>query len=101
MYCAYLCQHVHKYDRHERRRLSDLGPYDHLKRFFRICETHFQRNAFAIKHYVGDKAWDAMMSLCSSEPHPDIQKTFEIIRAGGNKAKGRLSLLEINIIALT
>ncbi|KAG6374675.1 hypothetical protein JVT61DRAFT_4044 [Boletus reticuloceps] len=90
-YCTYLCWDIDKHDQYEpQRRLSSLGPYDHLKRFFRICETHFQRNAFAIKHYVGDRVWDAMMSLYTSDPHPDIQKTFEIIPAGGNKAKAWL-----------
>ena len=90
-YCVHLCRHIHRYDKYEpQQRLCDLGPYDHLKRFFRICETHFQRNAFAIRHYVGKEVWTAMLSLSSSDPHPNIEETFTIIRSGGNKAKGTI-----------
>ncbi|KAF8836644.1 hypothetical protein BDN67DRAFT_983787 [Paxillus ammoniavirescens] len=57
--------------------------------FFCICETHFQRNAFAIKHQLNSdqfsarEVYEAMLSLSSSDPHPNIDKTFKIIRSRG------------------
>ncbi|KAG2127173.1 uncharacterized protein EDB93DRAFT_1270945, partial [Suillus bovinus] len=67
-------------------RLCDLGPYDHLRQFYQLCVAHYKRNVHALHTHVSDKVYAAMLSLATSEPHPDIQKTLDIIRDGGPKA---------------
>jgi hypothetical protein len=89
MYCVQLSQSVTMpcpYEPH--RRLCDLGPYDHLRRFYRLCVAHYKRNVHALRTHVSDKVYAAMLSLATSEQHPDIQKTLSIIRSGGPKASG-------------
>ena len=89
MYCASLCNGNHNQDRYEpRRQLSDLGPYDHLARFYRFCVTHVKRNIFALRTYVSNEVYAAMLSLLSSEEHPNLSHTLTIIRTGGRKANG-------------
>ena len=87
MYCASLCNGNHNQDGYEPcRQLSNLGPYDHLARFYRFCVTHGKRNIFGLKTYVSTEVYAAMLSLLSSEEHPNLDHAFTIIRAGGRKA---------------
>ncbi|KIK75200.1 hypothetical protein PAXRUDRAFT_173493 [Paxillus rubicundulus Ve08.2h10] len=67
--------------------MQELGPYDYLHRFFRLCIVHFQRNIKALGDSVKGKVQAAMYSLASAEHHPDIQQTLDIIRQGGRKQK--------------
>ncbi|KAG2741734.1 hypothetical protein P692DRAFT_201652917, partial [Suillus brevipes Sb2] len=70
--------------------LCDLNPYDHLRRFYRVCITNFKCNVLALYTYVSSEVYSAMLSLASSEPHPDIEKTYAIIHGGGRKARAWL-----------
>lgn len=89
MLCVELCSHNLQYCRYESaRRMCDLNPYDHLRRFFRVCIAHFKRNLQTIARDVDAKVLAAMYSLASSDAHPSIETTFQIIRNGGRKARG-------------
>ena len=68
--------------------LKSLSAYDHLRRFFRICITHFKRNIHAIRKHISSEVRSAMLSLSSTEQHPDIDGAFQTIRRGGPKARG-------------
>lgn len=95
MYCAQLSRSITTPCPYEsQRRLCDLGPYDHLRRFYRLCVAHFKRNVHGLHTHVSDKVYAAMLSLATSEPHPDIEKTLDIIRDGGPKAAGELSSIK-------
>ena len=37
-----------------------------------------------------------MLSIASSDPHPDLDGAFEIIEKGGAKAKGKILLIYSN-----
>jgi hypothetical protein len=69
-------------------RLHDMLPYQHLRRFFRICLVHFKRNIHELRAHITDEVRLAMLSLASTEVHPDIEKAFELIKSGGPKARG-------------
>ncbi|KAG6818704.1 hypothetical protein H0H93_002634 [Arthromyces matolae] len=71
-----------KHDLHEPHRLlSDLSPYDHLRRIFRLCAVHVMRNIKTTK--VSDVVKERMRSLICVE-HPNWNTTLtEIIRDGG------------------
>ncbi|KAG2137941.1 hypothetical protein DEU56DRAFT_736613 [Suillus clintonianus] len=87
MYCVELSRSISTpcaYEPH--RRICDLSPYDHLRRFYRLCVAHFKRNVHALRTHVSDEVYSAMLSLATSEEHPDIQRTLSIIRRGGPKA---------------
>ncbi|KAG2116152.1 hypothetical protein DEU56DRAFT_748432 [Suillus clintonianus] len=91
MFCVELCQNNHAFCSYEQnRRLRDLDPYDHLRRFYRVCITHFKRNVLALRTYVSSEVYSAMLSLASTEAQPDIETTFKTIRAGGRKAQAWL-----------
>ncbi len=88
-YCVYLCRDLPDYCTQEPDRLlRDLDAYDHLKRFYRLCVTHFKRNIHDMRSHVSADIRAAMLSLASSEPHPDLEGTFTLIRSGGKKASG-------------
>ncbi|KIK33428.1 hypothetical protein CY34DRAFT_49613, partial [Suillus luteus UH-Slu-Lm8-n1] len=87
MYCVQLSRSISTpctYEPH--RRLCDLSPYDHLRCFYRLCVAHFKRNVHALRTYVSDEVYSAMLSLATCEEHPDIQRTLNTIRRGGPKA---------------
>jgi hypothetical protein len=91
MFCTELSRNNHAFCIYEQnRRLCDLQPYDHLRRFYRVCITHFKRNIFALRRQVTPEVYSAMISLASSEPHLDFNKTLAIIRGGGRKAQGTI-----------
>lgn len=90
MYCQSLCRHLDAFCPYEpSRSLRDLGPYDHLRRFFRLCVVHFKRNIHELRAYITDEVRLAMLSLASSTPHPDIEGAIKIIKKGGPKARGK------------
>lgn len=94
MYCQFLCSGIEKYCEYEpSRSLKSLDPYDHLRRFFRLCVTHFNRNIHDLPSTISYEVRQAMRSLSSSEPHPDLEGVFATIQAGGPKAKGKESIL--------
>ncbi|KAG1862305.1 hypothetical protein F4604DRAFT_1657854 [Suillus subluteus] len=87
MYCVQLSRSISTPCVHEpHRRVCDLSPYDHLRRFYRLCVAHFKRNVHALRTHVSDEVYSAMLSLATCEEHPDIQRTFNTIRCGGPKA---------------
>ena len=92
MYCEHLCKTLLTFCPYEPHRLlKDLGPYDHLRRFFRICTTHFKRNVNDLRSQISSEVRSAMLSIASSDPHPDLDGAFEIIEKGGAKAKGNIN----------
>lgn len=77
------------------RLLTDLGPYEHLLRIFRLCTIHFERNIrkisdadLASSKVTAAAVRDAMHSLSSAEPLVDLEGTLGIIREGGKRARG-------------
>jgi len=89
MLCQALCLSLDSFCRYEtQRQLKDLDPYDHLRRFFRLCLTHFKHHINDLRTHVSLEVRRAMLSLASSEPHPDLEGAFKIIERGGSKAKG-------------
>ena len=104
MFCQSLSKVLGSFCEYEpHRRLRELDPYEHLRRFFRICITHFKRNIHDIGTHVSPGVKAAMLSLASSEPHPDLEGAFKIIENGGSKAKGDHfadSLMKTNVFNL-
>jgi hypothetical protein len=91
LYCQSLCQDLDNFafcHFEPWLRLRDLLPYQHLRRFFRICLVHFKRNIHELRAHITDEVRFAMLSLASTEAHPDINKAFELIKLGGPKARG-------------
>ena len=79
------------------RTLRSLNAYEHLKRFFRLCVTHFKRNIKALETHISDDVYAAMLSLSSSRPHPDLEGAFKKIDNGGRKAKGMARKIKLDI----
>lgn len=76
-------------DAHEPwRRISELTPYDHLKRFLRICVVHFLRNIAQLETYLTVEVLHAMRSIATADEHEDLNGTLALIRSGGSKAIG-------------
>ncbi|KDR73410.1 hypothetical protein GALMADRAFT_141907 [Galerina marginata CBS 339.88] len=91
MFCQRLCEKLTGYCLIETsRRLKDLSPYDHLRRFFRLCTIHFKRYIHELWNSLPADIISAMYSLISSEPLPDFDGTCKIISKGGPKAKAWL-----------
>ncbi|KAF5313764.1 hypothetical protein D9619_013715 [Psilocybe cf. subviscida] len=91
MFCQYLCRNVEGYCLYNQSsRLQTLDPYGHLLRFFRLCVVHFKRHIHDMRNHVSADVREAMLSLSSSVPHPDIQAVFDLINSGGRKAKAWL-----------
>ncbi|KAJ6477249.1 hypothetical protein DFH09DRAFT_1293043 [Mycena vulgaris] len=72
------------------RLLRSLDPHEQLRRFLRFCTTHYKRNIDELAPYTTRKVRNAMLSLSSSQVHPDINAAFRIIEDGGRKAKAWL-----------
>ncbi|KAJ7273844.1 hypothetical protein C8J57DRAFT_1037799, partial [Mycena rebaudengoi] len=72
------------------RLLRTLNPYDQLQRFLRLCTTHFKRNVDELRPYITPQVRSAMLSLSSSQVHPNIDEAFRAIENGGRKAKAWL-----------
>jgi hypothetical protein len=70
------------------RLLRTLDPYEHLRRFLRLCTTHFKRHVHDLRPSTTQKVRNAMLSLSSSQPHPNLEGAFQVIENGGRKAKG-------------
>lgn len=68
--------------------MRDLNPYEHLRRFFRVCVVHFKRNIQPLRHKLSQEVIEAMYSIASADAHQDFEATLAIIRSGGPKAKG-------------
>ncbi|KAG2742423.1 hypothetical protein P692DRAFT_20821992 [Suillus brevipes Sb2] len=65
------------------RKLCDLTPYDHLRRFYRLCVVHFKRNLRPLQSQVSK------------------ERTLSVIRGGGQKAEAWLKdKLQTNKFAL-
>ncbi|EIW73871.1 hypothetical protein CONPUDRAFT_147995 [Coniophora puteana RWD-64-598 SS2] len=91
-FCMHLCRGMEVYCSSEpHRRLCDLGPYDHLRRFYRPCVVHYKRNILAIRSHITSEVQADMFSLSSCEPHPDFEGTLKLIANGGKKAKAWLN----------
>lgn len=73
-----------KWDLHEpHRTIQSLGPYEHLRRNFRLCSNHYYRNIKGTP--VTDDIRCNMRSLLCLE-HPDWEGTLQAIRDRGGKA---------------
>ncbi|KAG8878220.1 hypothetical protein FRB97_002678, partial [Tulasnella sp. 331] len=91
MSLAQLSQNVVGYDAWQVHRLvCSLTAYEHLERCFRLCEIHFHRNIVKIKSYLSPEVMKAMRSIATTEAHPDFEKTLDLIRHGGPKARNWL-----------
>ncbi|KAK6988958.1 hypothetical protein R3P38DRAFT_2471187, partial [Favolaschia claudopus] len=49
-----------------------------------------KRNINELKPYTTQKVRNAMLSLSSSQPHPDLEGAFAVIERGGRKSKAWL-----------
>ncbi|KAJ7688326.1 hypothetical protein B0H14DRAFT_2653299 [Mycena olivaceomarginata] len=92
MYCQKLCAHLGDVycPMEPARLLRSLDPCDHLRRFLRLCTTHYKRNIRELRPYTTQQVRAAMLSLSSSQVHPDLESAFRIIENGGRKAKAWL-----------
>lgn len=89
MFCVSLCGANTVFCRYEPTcRLCDLDPCDHLRRIYRLCTVHFQRNLHKLRSSVSPGVYNAMQSIACTEPHPDFDNTLKVIQSGGKKAKG-------------
>ncbi|KZV94685.1 hypothetical protein EXIGLDRAFT_822529 [Exidia glandulosa HHB12029] len=68
-----------------------LTAYQHLAHVLTLCITHHKRNLQPFKTKVSAAVFDAMQSLASPEPLPDINATFTTIRSGGKAASDWLA----------
>ncbi|KAK7053091.1 hypothetical protein VNI00_004412 [Paramarasmius palmivorus] len=79
-------QHIappHRHDLHQPTKLlTELGPYDHLKRLIRVCVAHFYRN-IQETHCAPD-VQTAMKSLACFE-HADWEGALTYIRTKGDR----------------
>ncbi|KAF8994773.1 hypothetical protein BDQ17DRAFT_1251365, partial [Cyathus striatus] len=92
LYCEMLCQDLKiNCPVEPARRMKDLTPYDHLRRFYRLCTVHFKRHINYLRSYETTEVIDAMYSLASTTMH-DITPICDIIRnSGTGKAKAWLN----------
>ena len=89
MFCQWLCRDLDSYCSIERDcKLSDLDPYEHLKRTFKLCTVHFKRHINDLRHQLPSDVLDAMLSLSTTKQLRDLNGVFEKIRMGGKKASG-------------
>ncbi|KAF8978201.1 hypothetical protein BDQ17DRAFT_1338866 [Cyathus striatus] len=89
MYCQKVCKDLFRNDPTESNKiLKDLMPYDHLKRFYRLCTVHFKRNIYDLQKQesVSGDILDAMLSL-SSTSKINMNLVQNTIKNGGPKAK--------------
>ncbi|KAG1799560.1 hypothetical protein EV424DRAFT_1545973 [Suillus variegatus] len=87
MYCVYLCKDSIQACRYDTTALlRDLDPYDHLRRFYRLCLAHYKRNIRSLRGQIPKDVEIAMLTIASAEPHPDLQGTLKKIKKGGKKA---------------
>ncbi|KAF8590817.1 hypothetical protein K439DRAFT_1657169 [Ramaria rubella] len=84
-YCQNICVNMAGYCSIEwNKALHALTPYEHLARFYRYCFAHFSRNITSLQ--IAPKVRQAMMSLASAQPLPDLEGTLRLIRTGGKRA---------------
>lgn len=92
MFCESLCAALDEMCPFEPwRPLRSLNPYEHLRRFLRLCISHFKRHVRELRTSTTKEVQVAMLSLASSQPHPDLEGTFRIIEQGGAKAAGKFN----------
>ncbi|KAF8576151.1 hypothetical protein K439DRAFT_1623060 [Ramaria rubella] len=85
LYCQNICVNMAGYCSIEwNEALHALTPYEHLAQFYRYCFAHFSRNVTSLR--IAPKVRQAMMSLASAEPLPDLEGTLRLIRTGGKRA---------------
>jgi len=65
-----------------------MTAYDHLAHLYIMCTNHYGRNITSIGSELEENVRNAMFSLSTAFPLPDIQATFARIRRGGLKASG-------------
>ncbi|KAG1869710.1 hypothetical protein C8R48DRAFT_597246 [Suillus tomentosus] len=91
MFCSELSKNIKTpciYEPHHK--LCDLTPYNHLRRFYRLCIVHFKRNLWPLQSQVSKEVYNAMLSLSSSDAHPNFQRMLSVIRGGSQKAEAWL-----------
>ncbi|KAJ7159144.1 hypothetical protein C8R43DRAFT_882333 [Mycena crocata] len=69
------------------RLLRTLDPYDHLRRFLRFCTTHYKCNIHELAPYTTQEVRNAMLSLSSSQEHPNLEEAFWVIENGGSQSQ--------------
>ncbi|KAF8493136.1 hypothetical protein JB92DRAFT_2835234 [Gautieria morchelliformis] len=67
-------------------RLNNLNGYEHLQHFFILCTNHFQRGIHKLGNMISDDVQQAMHSLATAYPLPDLSHTIRVVREGGPKA---------------
>jgi hypothetical protein len=102
MYCQKLCAHLGDVycPMEPARLLRTLDPCDHLQCFLHLCTTYYKWNICELRPYTTQQVCAAMLSLLSSQVHPDLELVFRIIENGGRKAKGVLNTLRYIINTL-
>ncbi|KAL6304684.1 hypothetical protein BKA93DRAFT_732739 [Sparassis latifolia] len=91
-FLQYLCQSlVGMCPIEPERPLKSLGPYEHLKRCFRVCNVHYKRGVWVKRTQLTPTVRQAMLSLLSSDDIPDWDGTLAIIRNGGKVAQAWLT----------
>lgn len=87
LYCVYLCKDSIQACRYDTTTLlRNLDPYDHLRRFYRLCLAHYKRNIRSLHGQIPKDVEIAMLTIASAEPHPDLHGTLKKIKKGGKKA---------------
>ncbi|KAG2361563.1 hypothetical protein BDR07DRAFT_1485725 [Suillus spraguei] len=87
MCCVYLCKDSIQACRYDATALLyDLDPYEHLRRFYRLCLAHYKRNIRGLRGQIPKDVEIATLTIASAEPHPDLQGTLKMIKKGGKKA---------------
>jgi len=65
-----------------------MSAYDHLAHLYRLCTNHNGRGIHKISGEITESVKNAMYSLSTPYPLPDLQATISFIRTGGPKAEG-------------
>ncbi|EJD45215.1 hypothetical protein AURDEDRAFT_165761 [Auricularia subglabra TFB-10046 SS5] len=66
---------------------TKLTPLEHLAFFLMLCVAHYKRNLLKLQSKVSTEIYSAMLSLSSSEPLADLNKTLDLIRLGPTAAR--------------
>jgi len=72
-----------------------MSAYDHLSHIYQLCVNHHRQKIHAIRSEISEPAKNAMYSISTAFPLPDINKTFEDIHNGGPKAVGELKYFSL------
>ncbi|KIJ40774.1 hypothetical protein M422DRAFT_256193 [Sphaerobolus stellatus SS14] len=90
MFCQELSKGMMGYCAYEQTKaIHNLSAYDHLKRLYRYCFSHYTHHVGELRGYVEGEVLTAMMSLTSVDALPVhvYEKILHIIHNSGKKGK--------------